>query len=114
MQDVIIDHVAVVKQFAKAARDRRGRHLKGVIKGLGGAQVMGGRTHSADAAGDLGHVNGGAALGEFFEPAQLGHLEPGVFHIAGVVQKDFDLSVPLEPGHRIYDNRVMHGLSSFG
>ena len=48
----------------------------------------------------------GPALDDALEPAELGDVELGVGHLAGIVELDRDLAVALDPGDRIDDDPV--------
>jgi hypothetical protein len=62
---------------------------------------MGRWADAADARCDLRHVLGRPPLRELLESAQLGHLEKRAVDAALLVEEDFDLAVPLEPGNGI-------------
>ena len=45
----------------------------------------------------------------FSKPAELGHVEAGAADLAGVVELDRDLGVPLDPRHGIDQDLLSHG-----
>jgi hypothetical protein len=96
VQRVVLGHEGRVDQLADLPAGGRGRDLIQVVERLGGGHVVGGGADAADARGDLRHVLGRTALGEFLEAAQLGHLKEGALDLPRVVEEDIDFAVALE------------------
>ena len=75
------------------------------VAGFGRGHHVGFGTDAADPGRDPGHLLDGPPDAEFFEAAQLRHLEEGVGDVAGVVEEDRDLAVTLQPGDGIEGDR---------
>ena len=71
------------------------------IAGLGRGHMVRFRTDAADAGGDSGQLLHGMSLAELLKSPQLGHLKVHIGHITGLVQKDLDLAVTLQPSDGI-------------
>jgi len=59
---------------------------------------MADRADAADALGDLGHFEVGAAFAELFQAAELVHVQEGLLDLAPVVEVDRDAGVALDAG----------------
>jgi hypothetical protein len=70
------------------------------------------RADAADARRDSRHLAIGPSLAELLEPAELHDVELGVGDLAGVVQVDAYLRVPLDAGDRVYDDSLGHEFPS--
>ena len=97
-QGMGLDDLAQVHQAAQffgAGRDLDGEDR---VARLGGGQQMADRADAAHARSDAGHFPEGPPLAKPLETAKLGHMKPGVRHIARIIQVDGDLGVSFNPG----------------
>ena len=101
VQSVVFDHEGAVHQFADLLRGLRRIDVIDGIERLGRCHVVRHGTYAADARSDLRHLLHRPALYELLETAQLRHLEIGAIDFAGIVEKDLDLAVALQPRDRI-------------
>ena len=105
-QDVKVDRVVGdveggVEQLAQLLGGGRRVNVKDGIARLGRGHVVRLRADAADARRDVGQLFHAPALGELFEPAQLGDHQVSVGDVALVVEKDVNLPVAFQPGDGI-------------
>jgi hypothetical protein len=91
---------------------RDGDGEDGIARLDGGDEVADG-ADAADAGGDAGHLVEGPALAELLEAAELGDVEAGVGHRAGVVEVDGDLGVAFDACYRVDDDAFAHAPTFF-
>ena len=93
-----LHHLRHVQKLPQQHRRPRQFHPDDGVAGLGGGQVMADRADPADALGDLGHLEVGAAFAELFQAAELVHVQEGRLDLAPVVEVDRDAGVALDAG----------------
>ena len=106
---VRLDDLAQVHQPAELVGGRRNGHGEDLVAGLGRGQQVADRADPADPGRDPGHLPERPPLAELLETAKLGHVEPGVGHLASVVELDRDLGVTLDPRHGVDHDLLCHG-----
>ena len=89
------------------------RTASSCIAGLGGRYQMAYRADAADAGHERGHLVKRPAFAEFFEAAELGDVETGVFDSALIVEVEGDFGMALDTGYGIDQDRfalfAVHG-----
>lgn len=111
VQRVRVDEVAHVEKLAHQLGRRRRVDAQGVLQRLHRRQVVRGRTDSADAGRDLGHLLGFHAHEYPFEAAKFVHDEIRPSDAPGVVQVERHARVAFDARHRVDCQRASHQLS---
>src|ERR1035438_2050123 len=100
-----------VQNGPQAHGDFRNAHGENGVAGLGRGDQVADGANAADARHERGHLIERPALAELFEPAELRHVEIGLFHAALFVQVQRDLGMALDAGDRVdYDFLPWHCL----
>src|SRR5208283_4073330 len=108
-QGVALDDLAQVHQAAQLVGRGRDRDRHDRVPRLRRRQHVADRADAADARGYPRHLAVGPALAEPLEAAELHDVELGVGDVAGPVQEDADLGVPLDARYRVDDDAFGHG-----
>ncbi len=110
-QGMALDVLSPVEDPSEPGGHRRDGDPHDGVAGLYRSERMAGGTDSADAVGDAGHLVKRPADAEFLECPELHHVHPGLTHLAGIVQIDGNLRMPLDPGDRFDSQCLCHGLA---
>ncbi len=112
-QRVRLDDLAQVHEPAELVGGRRDGHREDLVARLGRGQQVADRADPADPGRDPGHLPERPPLAELLEAPELGDVEAGVAHLAGVVELDRDLGVALDPRHGVDQDLLCHGSRTF-
>jgi hypothetical protein len=110
VQQLVLSVRQGLHQLAQLGTGRRGGYAKTVVNGLVGGQVVHPGAYAADTADDTRHFFSRLAFDEFLKTAQRHVIEPGVRHIAAVVQGDADGRVAFDAGNRLNVDHLCHEL----
>lgn len=108
-QGMALDERGQIGDPAQVDCGRGNLHAEDGIAGTGSGDGVAHGADAADAGGDAGHLPDAAADAYPLEPAEFGHVKPGIGHGPGIVEPDGDGRVPFDAGDGIYGYGAGHG-----